>query len=125
MIGVGAVVFGYLAYKLLSKGGSKTKTYRPEDDIIGITPGGPQASDEVVEEAKTKVQKVVPPSDSEDEPLVLKQSIQLRRDAEGLLDKETLIRIFDKRSSIRGMRKLDRTFKDKRRAAFQDQNEYK
>lgn len=68
---------------------------------------------------------VVELSDSEDEPILLKQVIKPARDQGGVLDKGTLVRIFDKRSTIRGMRKLDRTFKEKRRSNFNNPMEYK
>ena len=124
LAGVGVLFVGYVAYRWLR--GSQGKTNgkpKVEDSIKEVdTPGNPDAEEE---ESKTKNPRFVPQTDSEDEPLILKEVIKPKRDSAGILDRETLIRIFDKRSTIRGIRKLDKSFKDKRRAAFQDQIEYK
>ena len=77
------------------------------------------------EENKGRSVRFMPHSDSEDEPLILKQVVKPTRDASGTLDRDTLVRIFDKRSTIRGIRRLDKTFKEKRRAVFNNQLEYK
>ena len=57
--------------------------------------------------------------DSEDEPLALMRGIEVKRDAEGVLSGETVVQILDKRSTIRGIRKLTQEFRDKRRSVFQ------
>jgi hypothetical protein len=88
----------------------------------GTTLGNP---DDVKEENKTQNKKFTPVADSDDEPMLLRQVVKPKRDPQGVLDKETLTKIFDKRSTIRGMRKLDRQFKEKRRSMFDDPNEYK
>ena len=121
--GVAILVVGYLTYRWWSGSSDKKngKTARPEDEVKEVTPG----NIDDIEEVKEKPKKAVAPSDSEDEPLILRQVIKVKRDAAGILDKESLVRIFDKRSTIRGMRKLDRTFKDRRRNSFNDQVQYK
>ena len=114
IIGIGIVaVLGLVGYKIIQARGCKQdvcKTIqpkRPEEEIktIGVTPGAP--------------------SDSEDEPLLLRQSIKPKRDPAGIIDKDTLVKIFNKRSTIKGMRKMDKAFKDKRRASFRDPVDYK
>lgn len=121
--GVAFLVVGYLAYRWYNKSSDrkKDKKARPEDEVKEVTPG----NIEEIEETKERPKKAIAPSDSEDEPLILRQVIKVKRDSAGILDKDSLVRIFDKRSTIRGMRKLDRTFKDRRRAAFNDQVQYK
>lgn len=125
-IGAGIVVVGYFAYRLIfGRSGTQTEAAKDEDGIkeINETPGNPEDTEE---EAKVKPQKVpVANTDSEDEPLILRQVIKPKRDTAGVLDRDSLVRIFDKRSTIRGIRKLDRVFKEKRRAVFEDQVEYK
>lgn len=125
-IGAGIVVVGYFAYRLIfGRSGTQTESAKDEDGIkeINETPGNPEDTEE---EAKVKPQKVpVANTDSEDEPLILRQVIKPKRDTAGVLDRDSLVRIFDKRSTIRGIRKLDRVFKEKRRAVFEDQVEYK
>mmetsp|Transcript_3285 Transcript_3285/g.2740 ORF Transcript_3285/g.2740 Transcript_3285/m.2740 type:complete len:284 (+) Transcript_3285:8-859(+) len=125
LIGATALaVVGYLTYKYfwrvkIVKLRNKSK---PEDSIKieKSTPGNPDS-----EEAKKTRKPDVPVSDSEDEPILLKQIIIPTRDNSGILDRSSLVRIFDKRSTIRGMRKLDKTFKEKRRANFNNPSEYK
>lgn len=125
-IGAGIVVVGYFAYRLIfGRSSTQTESAKDEDGIkeINETPGNPEDTEE---EAKVKPQKVpVANTDSEDEPLILRQVIKPKRDTAGVLDRDSLVRIFDKRSTIRGIRKLDRVFKEKRRAVFEDQVEYK
>ena len=62
--------------------------------------------------------------DSEDEPLTLMRSINIVKDDEGVILEEPLIQIFDKRNTIRGIRKKQREFRVKRRACFENQDEY-
>lgn len=126
LIGAGAaLLIGFIAYKLFSRDRKTVATIkkqgRPEDVVVELeTPGSYESV--IKEETKTRV---APVEDSEDEPVLLRQSIKPKRDTAGVLDKETLIKIFDKRSTIRGMRRLEKTFKEKRRAAFYDPPEYK
>lgn len=126
IIGAGAVIIlGYWIYKLFWRSKPvNDKTSNPEDVIKddGTTLGNP---DEAKEETKAQNKKFLPVADSDDEPMLLRQSVKPKRDPAGILDRETLTKIFDKRSTIRGMRKLDRQFKDKRRAMFDDSTEYK
>ena len=131
ILGVGALLAtGYCLYKLFSRKGKEATVKagaRPEDTIKegDITPGNPDDL-ETGEEAKApSKRRFVPQSDSEDEPMLLRQNIKPKRDNAGVLDRDTLVRIFDKRSTIKGMRKLDRTFKEKRRSVFKDPVEYK
>jgi hypothetical protein len=126
IIGASVVlILGYCVYKLFSRSkATKDKTLNPEDVIVddGTTLGNP---DEAKEETKAQNKKFLPVADSDDEPMLLRQSVKPKRDPAGVLDRETLTKIFDKRSTIRGMRKLDRQFKEKRRAMFDDSMEYK
>jgi hypothetical protein len=129
-IAIGAAAFavvGYFTYKCIygsEKANKHVKGGKAEDSIkeLDTTPGNP---DSPHEEVKTRNTKFIPHSDSEDEPLILKQVVKPKRDSAGIVDRDTLVRIFDKRSTIRGIRKLDKTFKEKRRATFADQAEYK
>lgn len=120
VIGAAALlVVGYIGYKLF---GRKGETAAETEEIVkdGETPGNSN-KEETKTEKKANIQQI----DSEDEPMILRDVIKPKRDSAGVLDQDTLIKIFDKRSTIRGMRKLDRTFKEKRRAAFGDQIEYR
>ena len=121
--GAALLIIGYIGYKLFGGSSSDETESQGEEAVKELeTPGNVE---EPQEEAKAQKPITVFQTDSEDEPILLKQSIKPKRDAAGVLDKETLIRIFDKRSTIRGIRKLDRSFKEKRRALFNDQMEYK
>lgn len=119
--GTALLVLGYISYKLFSR--SPTAEADPTDNVKELNTS--EIHEETKEEAKTSKPVVTFQTDSEDEPILLRQSIKPKRDNAGILDRETIIKIFDKRSTIRGIRKLDRTFKEKRRAAFYDTAEYK
>lgn len=130
VIGAGVVAVGYVAYKFLWKTKNraqrrKRSTSNPEDIIQ--TEGDTLKGDEESKENSRPLppKKAMHESDSEDEPVILKQAIKPCRDQSGILDKTTLIKIFDKRSTIRGIRKLDRVFKEKRRQNFDNVAEYK
>lgn len=127
LIAAAALAVGFMSLKYLWKWNNKPRdkpTDKPED-VIQIeeeTKGNLSGNEE---ETKSRSRKFILQSDSEDEPMLLKQAIRPMRDGVGVLDRGTLVRIFDKRSTIRGIRRLDRTFKEKRRANFEDANEYK
>lgn len=121
--GAALLIIGYIGYKLF--GGSSTTEAEPQGEEIVKELETPGNVTEPQEEVKNQKPIVAFQTDSEDEPMLLKQSIKPKRDSAGVLDRDTLIKIFDKRSTIRGIRKLDRTFKEKRRAVFNDQIEYK
>lgn len=53
--------------------------------------------------------------DSSDEPVSLYQDVKIKRDQDGVIDKDSITKIFSKRANIRGVRKLIYDFKDKRR----------
>lgn len=119
--GAALLVIGYLSYKLFGK--SRVADAEPAEAAKELNTS--EIPEETKEEIKTSKPVVSFQTDSEDEPMLLRQAIKPKKDNAGVLDRETIIKIFDKRSTIRGIRKLDRTFKDKRRAAFYDIAEYK
>ena len=119
--GAALLVIGYIGYKLFGR--STVEEAEQAETVKELNVSG--NIEETKEETKNQKPVVTFQTDSEDEPMLLRQSIKPKRDTAGILDRETIIKIFDKRSTIRGIRKLDRTFKDKRRAAFNDISEYK
>ena len=112
--GAALLIIGYIGYKLF--GGSSTAEAEPQGEETVKELETPGNVTEPQEEVKNQKPIVAFQTDSEDEPMLLKQSIKPKRDSAGVLDRDTLIKIFDKRSTIRGIRKLDKTFKEKRRA---------
>ena len=86
----------YIYQKYNSKSEEKEEEGTEEDQIILNESPKPESTPRDFD----------PNIDSEDEPLQLMRGIEVVRDSEGFLTGETIIKILDKRSTIRGIRKM-------------------
>ena len=111
------VVFG-IGYLILSKGQRQaSREEADEDEIQTRRPVSPTKK-----LYKDLYDNVV---DSEADPVQIMRNIPVVRDHDGLLSEDTLIKIFDKRNNIGGIRALQREFRQKRRDVIQNAEEYK
>ena len=51
--------------------------------------------------------------DSDDDPLILIRTMPVEKDQEGILTEQALVNLFDKRNTIRGVRKKAKEFRNK------------